>query len=143
MAGDWPRATCSRELLNSLPLLVAMHSFASVSLIRPDRRLRRHGPVSPAQVGSSRMTMLRALLAGAGSAVLALSVCTASFAQNKPGVPGGVLQDQFRFNEHPQMQFAASAPDAKYQSGPPDERRRRADRGDASGDACNLKCGNN
>lgn len=38
-----------------------------------------------------------------------------AFAQNSPGVPGGVLQDQFRLNEHPQMQFAASAPTDKYQ----------------------------
>jgi hypothetical protein len=60
-----------------------------------------------------------------------------AFAQNSPGVPGGVLQDQFRLNEHPQMQFAASAPSAKYQQGK-SAMRRRGDNGDPNG--CNLKC---
>jgi hypothetical protein len=63
-------------------------------------------------------------------------------AQNAPGSPDAIIGDEFRLNTHPQMPFAASAPDPKYQHGEPDERRRRADDGDASGDSCNLKCGN-
>jgi hypothetical protein len=71
-------------------------------------------------------------------------ICAAApvAAQNTPGAPDGILSDEFRLNAHPQMPFAASAPDAKFQHGPPDARRRRADDGDASGDSCNLKCGN-
>ena len=52
-----------------------------------------------------------ALIAGA------VYLVPVAFAQNSPGMPGGVLQDQFRLNEHPQMQFAASAPSDKYQQG--------------------------
>ncbi|MGI4862084.1 MAG: hypothetical protein ACRYHA_35170 [Janthinobacterium lividum] len=59
------------------------------------------------------------------------------FAQNSPGVPGGILGDSFQLNEHPQMPFAASAPDAKYQHGR-SAARKRADNGDPSG--CNLQC---
>ncbi|KAG0193181.1 hypothetical protein DFQ28_006190 [Apophysomyces sp. BC1034] len=91
--------------------------------------------------GARRVRVTCAHLAGAGIAALALSSPAVTCAQNKPGVPGGILSDQFRFNAHPQMQFAASAPDPKFQHGAPDDRRRRADRGDPSGDACNLKCG--
>ncbi|MGI4983012.1 MAG: hypothetical protein ACRYGL_06760 [Janthinobacterium lividum] len=59
------------------------------------------------------------------------------FAQNSPGVPGGILGDSFQLNAHPQMPFAASAPDAKYQQGR-SAARKRADNGDSSG--CNLQC---
>ncbi len=81
------------------------------------------------------------LLASATAALIAGAVCLVpvAFAQNSPGMPGGVLQDQFRFNEHPQMQFAASAPSDKYQQGS-SKMRRRADNGDPDG--CNLKCPN-
>jgi hypothetical protein len=72
-----------------------------------------------------------ALIAGAAYLV------PVAFAQNSPGLPGGVLQDQFRFNEHPQMQFAASEPSEKYQKGK-SAMRRRGDEGDPNG--CNLKC---
>ena len=53
-------------------------------------------------------------------------------------VPGGILTDQFKFNEHPQMQFAASAPSEKFQHGKPSAKRRRGDMGDPDG--CNLQC---
>jgi hypothetical protein len=72
-----------------------------------------------------------ALVAGA------VYLAPVAFAQNSPGVPGGVLQEQFRLNEHPQMPFAASAPSDKYQQGK-SAARRRADNGDPNG--CNLKC---
>ena len=61
-----------------------------------------------------------------------------AFAQNAPGVPGGILQDQFRLKEHPQMPFAASAPAKKYQKDTPSARRRKGDNGDQTG--CNLQC---
>ncbi|WP_179402652.1 hypothetical protein [Burkholderia guangdongensis] len=61
-----------------------------------------------------------------------------AFAQNSPGVPGGILNDQFRLNEHPQMEFAASAPSKKYQSGKKSAARRKGDMGDPNG--CNLQC---
>jgi hypothetical protein len=81
------------------------------------------------------------LLATASAALIAGAVylVPVAFAQNSPGIPGGVLQDQFRLNQHPQMQFAASAPSDKYQRGS-SEMRRRADNGDPNG--CNLKCPN-
>lgn len=113
-------------------------SLCSVNAPPPYRR----GPRQPSRGGAPRRAHSSvALLACAGVVTLALSLPAIAWAQNKPGVPGGILSDSFRFNEHPQMQFAASAPDPKFQYGPPDERRRRADRGDPSGDACNLKCG--
>lgn len=113
-------------------------SLCSVNIPLPYRR----APRQPSPGGAPRRGhSSAALLAYAGVAALALSLPVVAWAQNKPGVPGGILIDQFRFNEHPQMQFAASAPDPKFQHGSPDERRRRADRGDPSGDACNLKCG--
>jgi hypothetical protein len=67
-------------------------------------------------------------------------VATASvaFAQNSPGVPGGILQDEFRLAEHPQMPFAASAPSDKYQHGNKSAKRKRGDMGDPNG--CNLQC---
>lgn len=73
------------------------------------------------------------VIALAGAAVSSPLV----FSQNAPGVPGGILGDSFQLNEHPQMPFAASAPDAKYQHGR-SAARRRADNGDSSG--CNLQC---
>ncbi|CAN7435546.1 hypothetical protein LJR230_002734 [Trinickia sp. LjRoot230] len=74
----------------------------------------------------------------AGALLGATAVC--AFAQNSPGVPGGILNDEFRLQEHPQMQFAASDAAArakKYQSGR-SELRKRGDLGDPDG--CNLKC---
>jgi hypothetical protein len=81
------------------------------------------------------------LLASVSAALVAgaVALVPVAFAQNSPGVPGGVLQDQFRLNEHPQMQFAASAPSDKYQKGS-SSMRRRGDNGDPNG--CNLKCPN-
>ncbi len=83
------------------------------------------------------------LLASASAALIAGAIyfVPVAFAQNSPGMPGGVLQDQFRFNEHPQMQFAASGAvrQVQYQKGDP-SMRRRADNGDSNG--CNLKCPN-
>ena len=60
-----------------------------------------------------------------------------AFAQNSPGVPGGILQDQFRLQEHPQMEFAASAPSKKYQTRR-SKMRKDGDNGDPNG--CNLQC---
>ncbi|MDR5855107.1 hypothetical protein P9239_08325 [Caballeronia sp. LZ062] len=79
------------------------------------------------------------LLASLSAALVAgaVSLVPAAFAQNSPGIPGGVLQDNFRINEHPQMPFAASAPSDKYQRGT-SAMRRRGDNGDPDG--CNLKC---
>lgn len=64
-------------------------------------------------------------------------VASLGFAQNSPGVPGGILQDQFRLQDHPQMEFAASAPSKKYQSGR-SKLRKQGDNGDPNG--CNLQC---
>lgn len=60
-----------------------------------------------------------------------------AFAQNSPGIPGGILQDQFRLQEHPQMEFAASAPTKKYQTRR-SKMRKDGDNGDPNG--CNLQC---
>ncbi|MBU9187651.1 hypothetical protein [Burkholderia gladioli] len=82
---------------------------------------------------------LLANFAAVGLTVGVLSaVASVSFAQNAPGVPGGILTDQFKFNEHPQMQFAASAPSKKYQTGKRTEARKKGDLGDPDG--CNLQC---
>ncbi|MGF6900645.1 hypothetical protein [Paraburkholderia sp. GAS348] len=81
--------------------------------------------------------LLHACAAAATAGVLLASVSVA-FAQNSPGVPGGILQDQFRLAEHPQMPFAASAPSDKYQSGKKSAMRKRGDNGDPNG--CNLQC---
>jgi hypothetical protein len=62
-----------------------------------------------------------------------------ALAQYSPGTPDGVLQQDFQLQQHPQMEFAASAPSGKYQEGT-SRRRRKADSGDPSGDACNLQC---
>ncbi|SMG16430.1 hypothetical protein [Paraburkholderia susongensis] len=81
--------------------------------------------------------LLHACAAVAAAGVLCATVSVA-FAQNSPGVPGGILQDEFRLNEHPQMPFAASAPSAKYQHGTRSAARKRGDMGDPNG--CNLQC---
>ena len=76
-------------------------------------------------------------LAGALAGALA-SLVPVAFAQNSPGVPGGILSDEFHINEHPDMPFAASAPSNKYQRGPKSKARKAADNGDPNG--CNLQC---
>ncbi len=73
-----------------------------------------------------------AIAAGALTTVVSIA-----FAQNSPGEPGGILTDQFQLQEHPQMQFAASAPTDKYQNHT-SELRKKGDLGDPNG--CNLKC---
>lgn len=84
------------------------------------------------------MKLLANLAAVAVTAGVLSAVASVAFAQNSPGVPGGILNDQFHFNEHPQMQFAASAPSKKYQSGKRSEARKKGDMGDPNG--CNLQC---
>jgi hypothetical protein len=81
--------------------------------------------------------VLKVCAAAATAGVLSATISIA-FAQNSPGVPGGILTDEFRLQAHPQMQFAASAPSAKYQHGKPSAKRRRGDMGDPDG--CNLQC---
>ncbi|MEM5345813.1 hypothetical protein [Paraburkholderia azotifigens] len=73
------------------------------------------------------------LTAGALFATMSVAI-----AQNSPGVPGGILTEEFKLNEHPQMPFAASAPSKKYQSDKKTTLRKRGDDGDPNG--CNLKC---
>lgn len=67
----------------------------------------------------------------------AAGVCSPAMAQYSPGVPGGILGGNFQLNEHPQMQFAASAKDEKYQPADKAARRKSVD-GDLNG--CNVKC---
>jgi len=81
--------------------------------------------------------ILHACAAVATAGVL-LATASVAFAQNSPGVPGGILQDQFRLAEHPQLPFAASAPSDKYQSNKKSAMRKRGDNGDPNG--CNLQC---
>ncbi|MBC8739074.1 hypothetical protein F6X40_20180 [Paraburkholderia sp. UCT31] len=81
--------------------------------------------------------LLHACAAAAAAGVLCATVSIA-YAQNSPGVPGGILTDEFRINEHPQMPFAASAPSDKYQHGQRSKARKRGDMGDPNG--CNLQC---
>ncbi len=75
--------------------------------------------------------------------IAASTLCAATsvaFAQNSPGVPGGILNDEFRLQEHPQLQFAASesaARNKKFQKGR-SQLRKRGDLGDPDG--CNLQC---
>ncbi|EIF30148.1 hypothetical protein BCh11DRAFT_05622 [Burkholderia sp. Ch1-1] len=76
--------------------------------------------------------------AAVATAGVLLASASVAVAQNSPGVPGGILQDQFRLAEHPQMPFAASAPSDKYQSGKKSAMRKRGDMGDPNG--CNLQC---
>ncbi|CAB3763873.1 hypothetical protein [Paraburkholderia solisilvae] len=81
--------------------------------------------------------LIQALVATASAGAL-LATVSVAFAQNSPGVPGGILPDEFHLAEHPQLQFAASAPTKKYQRGAPSKLRKRGDDGDPDG--CNLKC---
>ena len=67
----------------------------------------------------------------------AVAFVPVAFAQNSPGIPGGILQDQFRLQAHPQLQFPASAPDDHYQNRV-SKARKRGDNGDPNG--CNLQC---
>ncbi len=83
------------------------------------------------------MKTLMNLCAAAAAAGILSAVASVAFAQNSPGVPGGILQDQFRLQEHPQMEFAASAPSNKYQKGR-SKMRKQGDLGDPNG--CNLQC---
>jgi hypothetical protein len=84
------------------------------------------------------MKVLLQACAAAATASVLLATASVAFAQNSPGVPGGILQDEFRLAEHPQMPFAASAPSDKYQSGKRSAMRKRGDMGDPNG--CNLQC---
>ncbi|KAA1004694.1 hypothetical protein FVF58_31315 [Paraburkholderia panacisoli] len=84
------------------------------------------------------MKVLLNACAAAATAGVLLATTPLAFAQNSPGVPGGILQDEFRLAEHPQMPFAASAPSDKYQHGNTSARRKRGDLGDPNG--CNLQC---
>ncbi|HEY3599726.1 MAG TPA: hypothetical protein VGL08_19695 [Paraburkholderia sp.] len=74
----------------------------------------------------------------AATAGALLATVSVAFAQNSPGVPGGILTDEFRLQAHPQLQFAASAPTKKFQRGAPSKLRRKGDDGDPDG--CNLQC---
>lgn len=86
-----------------------------------------------ATVMKSLVNFCAAALAAATLSVVA----SFAFAQNSPGVPGGILQEQFRLQEHPQMEFAASAPSKKYQHSK-SKLRKKGDLGDPDG--CNLQC---
>jgi hypothetical protein len=81
--------------------------------------------------------LLYACVTAAATGVL-FATASVAFAQNSPGVPGGILQDEFRLDQHPQMPFAASAPSDKYQSDKKSAMRKRGDLGDPNG--CNLQC---
>jgi len=74
-------------------------------------------------------------------ATLAFSTASTAFAQNTPGVPGGILDGvlgtKFQINPHPDMPFAAKPPTKKYQNDT-SAARKRADDGDPDG--CNLQC---
>ena len=80
------------------------------------------------------LLIVSAMIAFVAGAVAFVPV---AFAQNTPGIPGGILQDQFRLQEHPQLPYAASAPSDKYQNGV-SAKRKRGDMGDPNG--CNLQC---
>jgi hypothetical protein len=84
------------------------------------------------------MKYLVSVCAAALTAGALFATMSVAFAQNSPGVPGGILNDEFRLNEHPQMPFGASAPSKKYQDDKPSKMRKRGDNGDPNG--CNLKC---
>jgi hypothetical protein len=55
------------------------------------------------------MKVLLHACAAAATAGVLLATASVAFAQNSPGVPGGILQDQFRLAEHPQMPFGVRA----------------------------------
>jgi len=84
------------------------------------------------------MKFLLNVCAAAATAGALLATVSIAFAQNSPGVPGGILNDEFKLQAHPQLQFAASAPSDKYQHGKPSAMRRKGDMGDPDG--CNLQC---
>lgn len=84
------------------------------------------------------MKFLINVCAAAATAGALFATVSIAFAQNSPGVPGGILNDEFKLQEHPQLQFAASAPSGKYQHGAPSALRRKGDMGDPNG--CNLQC---
>jgi len=84
------------------------------------------------------MKYLVPVCAAALTAGALFATVSVAFAQNSPGVPGGILTDEFRINEHPQMPFAASAASKKYQSDKKSKMRKRGDNGDPDG--CNLQC---
>ena len=83
------------------------------------------------------MKLLINACAAAVAAGALFAITSLAFAQNSPGVPGGILHDQFQLQEHPQMEFAASAPTKKYQKGT-SQLRKKGDLGDPNG--CNLQC---
>lgn len=83
------------------------------------------------------MKMLINVCAAAATAGALFAITSLAFAQNSPGVPGGILNDQFQLQAHPQMEFAASAPTKKYQHGT-SQMRKKGDLGDPDG--CNLQC---
>jgi len=74
-------------------------------------------------------------VAAAGALLATTSI---AFAQASPGMPGDIFNDGFQLQAHPQLEFPASAPSKKYQTGAPTRMRRLADDGDPNG--CNLKC---
>ncbi|RDU97074.1 hypothetical protein [Trinickia dinghuensis] len=83
------------------------------------------------------MKSLFNLCAGVAAAGLLSTMASLAFAQNTPGVPGGILSDQFQIQQHPQLEFAASAPSKKYQNHT-SKMRKKGDLGDPNG--CNLQC---
>jgi hypothetical protein len=76
-----------------------------------------------------------AVVATAGAIFATVSI---AFAQNSPGVPGGILTDEFHLQEHPQLPFGASEASNKFQSDKKSAMRKRGDLGDPNG--CNLQC---
>jgi hypothetical protein len=86
---------------------VASMAFVEIGRMKGHLALRnywtamnQHKPIFPTWI-----TVLVAATAVACAATLVES----AFAQEVPGVPNGVLQDQFHFNEHPQLEFPASS----------------------------------
>ena len=79
------------------------------------------------------MKLLLSVAALIAFVVGAVAFVPVAFAQNSPGVPGGILQDQFRLQEHPQLQFPASAPSDKYQNRVSKARKRGDNLGSQSG----------
>ncbi|HEV3106498.1 MAG TPA: hypothetical protein VGZ01_12500 [Trinickia sp.] len=83
------------------------------------------------------MKLLINVCAAAATAGVLLALTSLAFGQNVPGQPGGLLNEEFKLQEHPQMEFAASAPSKKYQNGV-SQLRKKGDLGDPNG--CNLQC---
>ena len=84
------------------------------------------------------MNVLLKACAVAATAGALFATVSIAFAQNSPGVPGGILDDGFHLQEHPQLPFAASAPSNKFQSDKKSAMRKKGDNGDPDG--CNLQC---